>query len=488
MPAFDALNIAMNEGAAAKDQDIALCFAGDLRNVIKTINGLPSDYTGKCTLVINDFHPLVAIRSIVLLCILLDPSGPSEEVAAEVALHALYSSKLTTAQHTFLHTLIKRIEGLEREREVELAGQLALGSHCTLKWTYPPEVGALLTSIRAATYPMGKAETNRRRIMLAPSRIDYRDRYYTPLRCRHRAGFAHQRETGVLLPIGQPIDSFSTVNRLLYSEDGDWLLKDNANPASAWAPLEVEATRQKLDLPEEDYIGSLFFHIKDQLAEFAGRARRFNMEIVLSAIDLRALPDLLEIMGMDDIRFDRVETSNVMDTLGPAEIISTWGPYLNPRNPCSTLLMYSMNWAFHVPGGRADGQGPNGVMDTMAELIDYLGIEGEAKPAKPLPISLLSNNLGAFFDTRPPFQRYLHQNGVTIASRLFGVQERKEPRILPARFGVDISEFDSPKITITREQFYFSSWYPDAHFFIIELTPSARHKATFSFHLGMNDL
>lgn len=148
-----------------------------------------------------------------LLCVLLDASGPSEEVAAEVALHALYSSKLTTAQHTFLHTLIKRIEGLEREREVGLAGQWALGSHCTLKWAYPPEVGELLANIRAATYPMHKAEANRRRIMLAPSRIDYRDRYYTCLRRRHRAGFAHQRETGVLLPIGQPIDSFNTVNR-----------------------------------------------------------------------------------------------------------------------------------------------------------------------------------------------------------------------------------------------------------------------------------
>lgn len=159
---------------------------------------------------------------------------------------------------------------------------------------------------------------------------------------------------------------------MLYSEDGDWLLKDNASPASAWAPLEVEATRQKLDLPKDDYIGSLFFHIKHQLAEFAGRARRFNMEIVLSAIDLLVLPDLLDIMGMDDLRFDRVETSNVMDTLGPAEIISIWGPRLNFRNPCSTLLMYSMNWAFHVSGGRADVQGPNEMMDTMAELIDYL--------------------------------------------------------------------------------------------------------------------
>ncbi|KAG9035257.1 hypothetical protein FS837_001993 [Tulasnella sp. UAMH 9824] len=180
------------------------------------------------------------------------------------------------------------------------------------------------------------------------------------------------------------------------------------------------------------------------------------MEIVLSAIDLQVLPDLLDIMGMDELRFDRVETSNVMDTLGPAEIISTWGPRLNCRNPCSTLLMYSMNWAFHISGGRADVQEPNRMMDTMAELVDYLGVSGEGKPAKPPPFSLLTNNIGAFFDTRPPFQRYLHQNGVTIASRLFGVHERKEPRILPARFGVEISEFDSPKITITPEQFYFA--------------------------------
>ncbi|KAG8897138.1 hypothetical protein FRC01_011464, partial [Tulasnella sp. 417] len=161
MPAFDALNLAMNEGAAAKDQDFALCFAGgslllpdsgmglrrtifaasgDLRNVVKTINGLPSDYTGKCTVVVNDFHPLVAIRNIVLLRILLDSSGPSEETAAEVALHALYSSKLTAAQHAFLQSWIERIEDLETNRDKEFAAQIALGPHCTLKWAYPPDV------------------------------------------------------------------------------------------------------------------------------------------------------------------------------------------------------------------------------------------------------------------------------------------------------------------------------------------------------------
>ncbi|KAG9021720.1 hypothetical protein FS837_007025 [Tulasnella sp. UAMH 9824] len=212
------------------------------------------------------------------------------------------------------------------------------------------------------------------------------------------------------------------------------------------------------------------------------------MEVVVSAIDLRGLPELLDVMRLNDLRFDRVETSNVMDILGPAEIISIWGPRLNRRNPCSTLLMYSMNWAFNVSGGRADAQDTNGIIDSMAELIDYLDIGREANPAKPPPFSLLSNNIGAFFDTGPPFQRYLHQKGVTRASRRSGVQERKEPRILPVRFGVEIGEFDSPKITISPEQFYFTGRYPDAHFFTIELTSFASHKVTFSFHLGMNDL
>lgn len=214
----------------------------------------------------------------------------------------MYSSKLTSAQDSFLQSWINRLQGIEQAHQGHCTGQMVFSSHSRMQWAYPSEAGALLASIRAATYPAGKAEANRRRIMLAPGRVDYRERYYTCLRPRHRVGFAHFRDTGILLPIGQPVDSFSKVNRcdiflggrsyfalrsihlsrLLYSEHGDWLLKDNANPASAWSPLEVEATRQKLGLPDEDYIGSLFFYIKEQLTEFARRARRFNMVVALS--------------------------------------------------------------------------------------------------------------------------------------------------------------------------------------------------------------
>ncbi|KAG8952322.1 hypothetical protein FRC04_004750 [Tulasnella sp. 424] len=458
MPALDALNVPMNEGPAIKDQDIALCFAasGDLRNVVKTINGLPSDYSGKCTLVVNDFHPLVAVRNLILLCILLSPSEPSEEIVAEVVVHALYSSKLTLAQDGLLQSWINYADEVEQGRPGNHTCQTTFSSHCRLEWAYPPEVGALLKSIRLADYPTIKAEADRRRIMLAPERIDYRERYYTSLRPRHRVGFAHFRETGVLLPFGQPTDSFCNANRLLYSEDAEWLLKDNANPAAAWSPLEVEAMRQKLNLPDEDYIGNLFFHIKAQLTEFARRARRFNLVVILSAVDLRILPQILDAAEMEDLTFDRVETSNVMDTLGPSAIISTWGPRLNRRNPHSALLMYSMNWAFRVSGGMAEAQWPRGLLKTMTELGNYLGFHKGMTLAKPPPISLIASNLGAFFDTGAPFRRYLRLNRVPGASRSTGVKERKVPRIVPSRLGTEIEEFDSPRITITLEQFYYT--------------------------------
>lgn len=86
---------------------------------------------------------------------------------------------------------------------------------------------------------------------------------------------------------------------------------------------------------------------------------------------MRLLPEFLDLSEMSDLRFDRVETSNVMDSLGASEIISIWGPRLNRLNPYSTLLMYSMNWA-HVSGSLADSQAEEDLRRMMMVLTSYL--------------------------------------------------------------------------------------------------------------------
>ncbi|KAG8952323.1 hypothetical protein FRC04_004751 [Tulasnella sp. 424] len=467
MPAADILNVAKNEGSSVRDQDLSLCFAasGDLRNVIKTVNGLPQDYRGHLTLVINDLHPQVAIRNVVLLCMLLDPSGPSDELIAEVVLHALYSTRLTESQASFVQFWMDRINMTARGPLNLFDGHMEFGSQCELAWLYPGPVAALLYLIRNATYTTSQAEADRHRIMLSPQRIDYRERYCSTLRPRHRLGFTYWRETGLLLPIGQPVDSFNTANRLLYSEKGEWLLKDNANPAVAWDPLEVNATRQRLKLPEEDYTGNLFFHIKHQLVEFIKRVRGFKLTVFLLSMDLLDLPEFLDLLSDNSTKqltFDRVETSNVMDTVGPSAILATWAPRLNRDNPHSCLLMYSMNWPFKVSGGTVESLGREKVQKLMMQLADYLGFK-KGKLNKPPPVGIFTTNLGTLFDTRPPFSRYLREHGTQEAARTFKVRERKTPRILPPRLRVQLDDADSPKITITPEQFY---WIGVAHSFL----------------------
>ncbi|KAG8986472.1 hypothetical protein FRB90_003979 [Tulasnella sp. 427] len=403
--ARDALNISMNEGGAVKKQDLKLCFAasGDLRNVIKTLNGLPPDYAGQCTIVINDFHPQVAIRNVALLCMLLDASGPSAELTAEAVLHVLYSASLTSNQYDSVGKWIERASVFVREGASLFHGGLKLGSIASLEWWYPQQVADLFRRIKSSTYTRSQ-------------------------------------------------------------KDAEWLLMDSANPCLAWDPLEVEATRKKRGLPDEDYFGSLFFHIKQELVEFITRARRFNLSVLLFSVDLNVLPQLLDLVmqGKPKLMFDRVETSNVMDTTGPSSIISSWGPRLNRSNPHSALLMYSMNFALKVKDGAAENQPPNKMTNMVMQLTNYLGFKrGMAPP----PMQLVLTSMAAFFDTRAPFAEYLRQEGVSEACRTTKVRQRKVPRILPVRVGVGLKDYNSPNITITPEEFYFigNLLYPTWH-------------------------
>lgn len=108
--------------------------------------------------------------------------------------------------------------------------------------------------------------------------------------------------------------------------------------------------------------------------EFITRARRFNLSVHLFSVDLNHLPQLLDVTmeGTPKITFDRVETSNVMDTTGPSSIISTWGPRLNRKNPHAALLMYSMNYHEKVQGAEVTSQGPDNYMKMVLELSTYL--------------------------------------------------------------------------------------------------------------------
>ena len=104
---MDIINLAHNE-IVAKDLALAfmgdssisilqsypfqfLCIAsGDLRNLILTVNRLPSDYSGQLTVVLNDYNPHIVLRNVLLLMIL--GTYADRHSAVDVALHIWYSA------------------------------------------------------------------------------------------------------------------------------------------------------------------------------------------------------------------------------------------------------------------------------------------------------------------------------------------------------------------------------------------------------------
>lgn len=188
--------------------------SGDIRNIVKTVNGLPGNYRGRCTIIVNDIDPQVTARNLIILAILLDTTSksPAEEVA-EAALHISYSAAVTKAQEDLVKTCHGRIlssNELEGRTRSWFSGSPCEMLRYELDEGTMAEAGRLLKS----SYSLQEAKNDMHRIMMAPSRVDYRDRYLASLRPHHRVAHMKWRDgTGIVLPFGEPAGSFTEPNR-----------------------------------------------------------------------------------------------------------------------------------------------------------------------------------------------------------------------------------------------------------------------------------
>ncbi|KAG8880202.1 hypothetical protein FRB98_005286 [Tulasnella sp. 332] len=441
--AYDLLNIAANEGSASKNQDFSLCFAasGDIRNVVKSINNLPSDYKGTCTIVINDMDRYVAIRNLLFLCMLCNTAGPGPEETAEAMVHLFYSAALTEHQSVYLASWMRRLfdRTLPDEAPCVIDAPSLTGTS-DVCFFYPRDTMELGKDILESSYSWLQAKKDMTAVRFAEFRIDYQDRRIANLRPRHRVAHIQWKTSGIVLPIGESTHNFNRPNR----PKAEYLLLDNAGPFTAWNPLEIEKTRQRLNLPEGDLYGSMFFHVKSELTEFASRARRFKLKFYLYAMDLQQLAPMIQLTmptGSAPLTFDRIDASNVLDTLGIPKMLQSLGHLLNKSNPHSAFFMYSMNWIRKVSerGTPEEARSP-AHMQALSKLIDRANIRKITKTPqneKLLPYTVFRNNW-ACFDIEPKFTEFKEQQGLKEACHSAGLKERRAPRIHSKRYGVPI--------------------------------------------------
>ncbi|KAL8792020.1 MAG: hypothetical protein Q9195_005361 [Heterodermia aff. obscurata] len=345
VPAFDVLNLEKNEGVGyAKDIDLCFAASGDLRNMICSVNGLSNSYKGTCAIVLNDKNYNVVARNITML--LLAAHLPPLD-AAELILHVWYSGRLSQG-------MLDAIKKYVKEAVAEVVAKIKGKSDNVMqskKWTYgdvemrvclyKPQWNTLL-QILEAKHEVQKTEQERQKIVLAPSRIDYRDRELYKLSGPRRLCTTKFRETGVLAPFGSCLEQFNCSNPLLFNEtNSTWLQKDSASPLDGWSiqnPSNLQLT------PKNDINGRLYFYVREFIQEFCRRIQHplSRTHFTLFCLDAAHLPKYLKRPV-----FDRLEVSNIADDyyLNVHRTLAIFAPLLKSPsvNPHAALITLFLN-------------------------------------------------------------------------------------------------------------------------------------------------
>ncbi|ORY90149.1 hypothetical protein BCR35DRAFT_343644 [Leucosporidium creatinivorum] len=427
MPASDILRLKDNEGLVAQQAfALALVASGDIRHLVLSINGLPDDYSGNLTLLLNDRDSTVTYRNLLLLEILTSVKDVNE--AAETATHLWFSAFLP-------HTLWLQVLDLGKKLVDELrpgrpgtstyTKKLTNGSSFFFDVRDETKMELFRAALSSSTrYDVAHATNEYNRVMLAPSRVDYRDRGIAAMEPNHRLSWFEHRRCGIVLPFAALNAHHNVPNRLLFSPFGDWMLNDSASPLESWDPEEVIKSGLKHGIKRADLYGCLYFHLQDHLRSLAARLRRFKVSLHLTNSDMLQLSkdinkgDYKKNGLLPTTEFDRVEVSNTIDIeyLGVRKVLESWGTKLKKENPHATLFAYSMNWSVTANGAAADD--PNAIGHLMSRLPFVICAPGLFEPV---------------FNSGPAYRKYLEKHGIKKAAKNLGLKLKEKHSIMPPR-------------------------------------------------------
>jgi hypothetical protein len=218
VPALDVLNLKENEGVNDVERDFHLLFAasGDLRNVIKSIVGLPIGYKGQCTVAINDKAFTIVARNVILLLVALQFEP---ETAVPIMIHLWYSALLPARMLKMLQQFILPYvddvcEKIRTKKKAVLQAKTFMIRDSSMRVVLLKEQWFELKDFFRV--PPGltkqKADFIRRQTTEALERVDYVDRAVYMQPKGKRACIMRFRHTGILLPYGASQKDFDTPN------------------------------------------------------------------------------------------------------------------------------------------------------------------------------------------------------------------------------------------------------------------------------------
>lgn len=448
-PAVDVINLDLNEKDATMDFKLAFPACGDFRNVLKTVNSLPSDYSGDLTILINDNILTISARHVILLILL--GTTADESLAADLALHFWYSAfvpveykeKYSEAARLFLDSL---------DENEDISPPVFLGPSSNMRYPITHEdCESYIRHCGVTRIPASQARGEYFRIMHLSLRRDYFSKIYYNLRPSHRVGLQEYRRTGVVLPFGADLSRFSEPNSSLFFSCGCWFQSDTVNPLHGWDPCEVIATGKAHGANPEDVYGCLYFFLTEQLRQFHRRLRQFNISFKITSFGAPHLakallsPDkpLVEFGLPSSIRFDRIMVSNIFDEayVGLKEALVRWSPFLSAR-PQAILVGYFLDWFTSQRNGRIEGA-PKALEDRLLRQLSPRHKVPVDMPHDPKGMNnwmSMHDEVHILYENSEPFATYLRKQGlesILRQTRLM-LNSKEHHTIVPHRYGAPL--------------------------------------------------
>lgn len=211
------------------------CLAsGDLRNVVRTVNALGSEYTGCLHILLNDTSKTIVSRNIILLFIL--GAMPNEAVAADIALHFWYSVFLPEEYR--LRILAALLLFLQQQTDETEPLSVRLGRRAKLTCLVPREITDHLLYAAGPTLSTSQAREEYERVYATPARLDARNRALAGAKPCHSLAFMAFWRSGAVLPFSANSDHHTVPNGSLFSPHGAWLYNSIENPLASWEYVE----------------------------------------------------------------------------------------------------------------------------------------------------------------------------------------------------------------------------------------------------------
>ncbi|KAJ8033567.1 hypothetical protein HOLleu_23856 [Holothuria leucospilota] len=366
--------------------DVLLPACGDLRHVIKTVQSLPSEFTGVLRFAVNDIDPFVTARNVLILFMIATFAEGKASAIASVWLSLRLSTEDFAILRETLSTLITMDPVLIRTKTDGLI-DISMASFTTLREVW---MGwKRLQCFIGHTHCIQLGEERNEMLRSISSDTETFLEYLTSVHPRHVPSIKKWYKDGIIVSSKHQDTKLKYYNPTFTGRSKDYscrvkeLKPRNINfiycVAANCVPFQIWDYLDMFPICAMDSITSMCHAftvhcIINTMGMMTENRLKFNI-ITENFLHLGS-----RLPKYENFEFDRIYTSDLIDYYGTAGVLKPLEPLLNKYNPCAALITETENWTDFME----EADFPSDSLERL-ELLKVTMIDNKHKQDKCIP-------------------------------------------------------------------------------------------------------